>query len=117
MTGREALDGRKRRVMGVVYFGGGAFLAALFGGQALGQPAVTLLCLPAFAIAYLGMLFGHFFGSRCPWCRSNLAPLAFWRGGLSLDRKLQLCPYCGHQLDEELPEREVIGVDDPATTR
>jgi hypothetical protein len=93
--------------MGLFYSGGSLFLAAILAGGALGQPELmTYIGMPAFAIAFLGMMYGHFFGMRCPWCRGNLAQLVLVPGSISFHRRIRFCPYCGHRLDAELPEAE-----------
>lgn len=103
MTGRDVLDRQTRRAMGIAYVGVGLFVLAILGGQALGQPdAAKLIALPAFAISLFGMMYIQFFGIRCPWCQGNLSSLAMQKGGVSFNRQVRYCPFCGHDLNGEL---------------
>jgi hypothetical protein len=112
MTAREKINGRKRWLMFAVVLGIGSFIAAAFLGGRAGQGEPYLFALPGFLVAFLGVLCGQYFWFRCPWCRGNLAPLAFHRPG-GLNRQVKFCPYCGHELDDELPNGDVVRDDDP----
>jgi hypothetical protein len=114
VTGREYLNRRKRWVMGLFYSGAVLFLGSLLVSGLLVQPDLWLYVgLPGFGAAFLGLTYGQTFGMRCPWCRGNLAQLALLPGPMSLDRRLHFCPYCGHRLDNELSECEVVESNSP----
>ncbi len=78
------------------------FVASILIAQVWGLANAMLLCLPAFAVAFVGMVYAQLLGIRCPWCRGNLAPLGMQRGGLRCDPRVRFCPYCGRDLDGEL---------------
>ena len=110
MTARDLIDRRKRRLMFLMVLGVGGFIAAgVFG--AAGRGDLFPFALPGFVVAFVVVLLGQFFWFRCPWCRGNLAPLAFQRPG-GLNPRVKFCPYCGHELDDELPGGEPVRSDD-----
>jgi len=114
MTAREVLDRRKRWVMGVIYGGLALFLFGFFGQRAMGLavPALMIVGLAGFAVAWLVGMIAQFVGFRCPCCRGNLAPFAMWQGGVTTSRKMRFCPFCGIELDSELEAQPADLADD-----
>jgi uncharacterized Zn-finger protein len=105
MTGREKLNRRVRMVMRVAYLGAGLCVTSfLLGFIGLGR-LLPVLFLLGFAMIFISLVFAHSGSIRCPWCRANLSVVGL-RGEevLSFDARIQCCPYCGHRLDEELPQ-------------
>jgi hypothetical protein len=80
-----------------------AWLASLF----VGPWAFLLVGLPPFVLSFAVTLFGQWAWLRCPRCKGNLAPLISWHGGRQVSQRLRYCPYCGGDLDEELPDKPV----------
>jgi hypothetical protein len=113
MTARAILKRRYRRVMRVVWVGVGLYLLSIALWQGFGLPEALYVGLGGFAAAALGTLFIQFGGLRCPSCRSNLGVLVLHRGGLSLDRRIRFCPYCGVELDAELHAESTAEPCDP----
>jgi hypothetical protein len=103
MTARERLNGRMLWILGIAYTGTGLFVLGILIGVALGQRPIMAILVPGFAIAFVSVMIAQFFGLRCPFCRGNLATLLLHHGGLRINRRVCFCPYCGKNLDEELP--------------
>ena len=112
MTARERINRRKRWVLFPLLLGIGVLIAAVAVGSKPGRGDFVFLAVPAFALMSLVLLLAQFFWLRCPWCRGNLAPLAFQRLG-GLPKGVKFCPYCGHELDDQLPDEEPIFEDEP----
>src|SRR5436853_5238580 len=108
MTTRDRFNRQKRWVMGTVYAGMGVFFAAVLGRAALGQPPLQEIYIPAFGVAGVAMVIGMLFAFKCPNCDAGLSSLTM-HGGLSVDSRLNFCPYCGQRLDEELPDQQLTG--------
>ncbi len=112
MTARDLINRRKRWLLIAVVLGVTLFIAAVVLAANTGQGELYLLVIPGFAIMLLTLFWGQFSWFRCPWCQENLSPLAFQRlGGLS--QRVKFCPYCGHEVDDELPNGESVLDDDP----
>lgn len=103
MTARTQLDRRLRWIAGATYVGAGLFLVGILIGVVFGRDPVLVISLPGFAVAFVASMSAHFGGLRCPRCRGNLGPLVMQFPGLSVDRRVCFCPYCGGGLDEEFP--------------
>jgi hypothetical protein len=106
MTAREKLNRQMPWLVVPGYTGGGLFVSGACLPAALGQPVAALVVvgLIGFAVAFALLMAAHLFAFRCPRCRGNIGPLIMQRGGLSVDQRLNFCPYCGSELDEELEE-------------
>jgi hypothetical protein len=101
MTARAWLERRLRRLVVPSYVGGTLFLAAWALGLWLGPVVTVVVGLPAFALTLAAAVIGYYTRLCCPICRGNLAPLVW--GGQRVSPKVRFCPYCGADLDAELP--------------
>jgi hypothetical protein len=107
VSGRSALDRRMRWSAGAAYLGVALCMTGAVGHHLTGRGEWFALWFPGFPAALVSMVYAQVFGLRCPWCRENLASLAFQRGLLSFDQRVLCCPYCRHDLDEEIePEAD-----------
>jgi hypothetical protein len=80
------------------------FVASLIAGELILGPWVfKLVGFPAFVAVFVVSIVGHFCFFRCPACRGNLAPLIFAHGPRRVDPRIRFCPYCGTDVDAELP--------------
>ncbi len=106
MTIRSAINRKKRWIAtaactGLVLFVGGTAVTP----QLLPQTSQWLIGvgLAGFALGFLAMVYGSTFAFRCPKCRAWWSYIAMSHGMFSLDRRIKYCPYCGFDVDLELP--------------
>jgi hypothetical protein len=59
--------------------------------------------LPGFAVLLVATMAGYYGYLRCPRCRGNLGILFMQPEWPALQPRVRFCPYCGSNLDEELP--------------
>ena len=106
MTGRSILHKRVRRILSIAYLGTGIFALSIVTAKVLHLKEFLYVGIAGFAVAFVTMFYAQYWGIRCPCCRGNLAFLALYGPGLSLDRRAKFCPYCGAAFDAEchLPE-------------
>lgn len=103
MTIRTLFERKKRRLMGVAY------ISIAFGmvGVTLQQNFLSIVppyaALPAFAVFALTLLYANLFAFWCPQCQKNWGTLAMQTPLFRLDRDIRYCPYCGADIDAELP--------------
>jgi hypothetical protein len=104
MTMREVLNGRLRRVTSIFFTAFAVFGASIVAAGVCAFPEALALGVPAFFVAFLTMFYAHFGGIKCPRCGGRLAQLIMQHGMFSVHQRLQFCPYCGTQFDEEIRE-------------
>ena len=113
MTIRDKITAAQRKANTVAIIG---WLAGVV-GVVLGayvHGAFGLLFFPGALVCVAGVLY-MLFGIRCPQCRGTLGHMskyqirAFW----GIPKRIRFCPFCGVDLDSELPEDE--GATDPPT--
>ena len=61
----------------------------------------------AFLILAIGIVYGSFFGLRCPRCKHSLAPLAK-RSAWSFPADVRQCPHCDLDLDADIHSTRTI---------
>jgi len=103
VTIREFLNTRKKRAFLFFLTGGILFMGGLFLAAALNtSPDLAGL---GFIIAFGGIAF-NLTGAVCPACKNSLAFLLSARGGpFRIAPEAKSCPYCGTDLDTEVPQR------------
>jgi hypothetical protein len=94
---------KKRR--GIIVAGVGGLLFALGGFMGGLLPGLMPLWLaaPGFVVFVLAMLYVQLL-LRCPSCGARWKHLALQGGIFSIDGRIVFCPYCGRDIDEDLPE-------------
>jgi hypothetical protein len=107
---REGLNRPMRWAVAGLYGGLGLFLAGILAGAAIGDLPILAVSLPGFAVAFVVGVMIQFVWFRCQRCSGNLAPLIMQRPRWSVDPRLRFCPYCGCELDEELPPQGPAGL-------
>ncbi len=102
MTIRSHLSRLKRRAFAVILVGFALFACSGLLGR---RPATEALMLVAFGLFLLATLYMTVM-IRCPNCRSRWGQLMSDGTALSIDHRLQVCPYCRVDLDAPAPSTE-----------
>jgi hypothetical protein len=85
---------------GAVFLFSAMLLAAVFN---LSADTLAIFVLPLIAVLVPVALVANFFCLRCPRCQGNLASMILHQGWFFVSPRIRYCPYCGGNLDEELP--------------
>lgn len=112
MTSRKRLQ-RNVCIANAVFWGGMAlFIASLCILKAIQNELSYVLLVLGASLSLGGLHYAHRFGLRCSACRGSLyyylMKLPNGWPGWWLSESAQVCPYCSHRFDEELPQRAMI---------
>jgi hypothetical protein len=62
-----------------------------------------VLIMIGLLVAFPVSIVAHLLLFHCPWCRGNWSPLIAKSGFLRpVDPRFHFCPYCGHDIDQEV---------------
>ena len=100
---RSEINKKKRFAVKFIYLGFGSFLFISILSIRYGKPMISFLGfmgLVGLAIGLFGIVYAVY-AIKCPNCEQGWGYMALYGGLFSIPKRVNFCPFCGHDVDAE----------------